>query len=344
MQIRQGEKKLVIAVDAMGGDNAPEEVVRGAMAFVEQDTAEVVLVGDETQIAGIAKSSPHWERRLHVVHAPGTVPADVSPTEAVRKHKDSSIVVAARLVKDGKAQALVSAGSTGVTMVAALMSFGRIRGVERPAIATVLPTLAGPCVVLDVGANVDSRPSHLAQFAGMGAIYAERVLDIKNPRVAVLSNGEEEAKGNELVVAAHQRIKEDKRLNFIGNLEAREVFSGTADVLVCDGFVGNVVLKLTEGMASALFALLRQGVNENVRSRLGGLLLRPALKGIWNKMDYTEYGGALLLGVSGVCVISHGASNAKAISNAVRVAKESVEGGVTQMIANMSDEQVVTEP
>lgn len=328
----------------MGGDNAPTEVVRGAMSFVEQDAIEVVLVGDEDQIAAIAKRSPQWERRLHVVHAPGAVPMNVSPTEAVRKHKDSSIVVATRLVREQKADAVVSAGSTGVTMVAALMALGRLRGVERPAIATVLPTLAGPCVILDVGANVDSRPSHLAQFAGMGSIYAERVLGISRPRVGILSNGEEEGKGNELVVAAHEMIKSDVRLNFIGNIEGREIFSGNVDVLVCDGFVGNVVLKLTEGIASALFSLLRQGIDQNLRSQMGGLLLKPALKGIWHKMDYTEYGGALLLGVSGVCVISHGASNAKAIHNAIRVAKESVEGGVTQMIANMSEERVVSEP
>lgn len=327
----------------MGGDNAPAEIVRGAMAFVEQSTAEVVLVGDENVIAPLASGSAQWEKRLHVVHANERLSLHIPPTEAVRKQRDSSIVVATRLVREGQADAVVSAGSTGVTMVAALMALGRIRGVERPAIGAVVPTLAGPCIILDVGANVDSRPSHLVQFAGMGSIYAERVLAIPRPRIGLLSNGEEEGKGNELVVATHEKLKQDPRLNFIGNIEGRDVFDGKADVLVCDGFVGNVVLKLTEGMSGAIFSLMRQGIEENLRSRIGGALLQPALKGIIQKMDYTEYGGALLLGVSGVCIIAHGTSNAKAIHNAIRVAQESVEAGVMQTITKMSEERVVSE-
>lgn len=329
----------------MGGDRAPEEIVRGAIEFVEQDDSgtEVVLVGDENLVAPLASSSKHWNRRIHLVHAPERIGMGESPSAAVRKYKESSILVAARQVKEGRAQALVSAGSTGVTMMAALKVFGRLRGVERPAVATVVPTLEGPCVICDVGANVDCRPSHLVAFAQMASVYAERILGISHPRVGLLSNGEEEGKGNELVVSAHVRLKELSDLNFIGNVEGREIFAGQTDVVVCDGFVGNVVLKLTEGLASAFLTMVRQGASQGVRTKLGAALFKPALRDIKERMDYTEYGGALLLGASEVCVISHGSSNAKAIRNAIRVAKEAVESGVTQTIAEISKDQVVTE-
>lgn len=332
---------MKIAVDAMGGDNAPEDIVRGAMAFVEQHKNEVILIGDENKIAQIARTSPHWEKRLHVCHAPAVASATLSPTEVIRKQKDSSIVVAARLVKEGEANALVSAGNTGVTMVAALMTLGRIRGIDRPAIATAIPTKAGPCVVLDVGANADSRPNHLAQFAVMGSVYAERVLGVSSPKIALLSNGEEDEKGNEVVIAAHQRIKDNNHINFVGNIESRDIFDGNIDVLVCDGFVGNVVLKLAEGMAKTLFDMLKDSVQQSTRTRIGGALLRPALRDVWHSMDYTEYGGALLLGISGVCVIAHGSSNAKAIHNAIRVATESVHGEVPEMIAKLNEQRAV---
>lgn len=334
---------MKIAVDAMGGDHAPHEIVEGALRFVAQHEAEVILVGDESTIEPLARKSPHWQERLRVQHASETALPSLSPTEAFRKQRDSSIAVAARLLKEGRADAVVSAGNTGLTMVSALMTIGRIRGVERPAIATVVPTLKDPCVLLDVGANVDSRPNHLLQFALMGSVYSERVLGVKRPRVGLLSNGEEPEKGNEVVVAAHAKMRDDPRLNFIGNVEGRDVFAGKADVLVCDGFVGNVVLKLAEGMADTLFHLLRTAVGTNFRSRLGGALLKPTLRNMRGKLDYTEYGGALLLGVPGVFVIAHGASNAKAISNAIRVAKEAVEGQVTQLIAMLSEERVVSE-
>lgn len=337
---------MKIALDAMGGDQAPEEIVRGAAMFLDDaasNDVEVVLVGDEASVRPLAQASPEWGRRLHVVHAPQRIAMDVAPTEAVRHYKESSIVVAAGLVRQGEADALVSAGSTGVTMVAALRAFGRIRGVERPAVATVVPTLKGPCVLCDVGANSDCRPSHLVAFAQMGSVYAEQILQIPKPKVALLSNGEEENKGNELVVSAHSKLKECTGLNFIGNVEGRDIFHGDADVVVCDGFVGNIVLKLTEGLASAFGEMVRHGAQQSLRTKIGALLFKPALAELKRRTDYTEYGGALLLGASQVCVIAHGSSNAKAIKNAIGVAKEAVTTGVTQIIARISQDQVVTE-
>ena len=222
-------------------------------------------------------------------------------------------------------------------MACSLLEWGRIKGIERPAISTILPTLDGACIMLDVGAQVDCRPSHLAQFALMGSLYAERVLGIPRPKVGLLNNGEEEGKGCELVREAYPLLASIPDLNFIGNVEGRDILVGKADVVVCDGFVGNVVLKFAEGMGAVIFDLLREAIGSDTRSKVGGLLLRPALKQLWRKMDYTEYGGAPLLGIKGVCIISHGSSNEKAVKNAIRVACESVTseivGAITQRIS-----------
>lgn len=336
---------MKIALDAMGGDHAPGEIVRGAMEFLDDPAnsdVEVILVGNESEVEPLASASRHWGERLRLVHAPDRVGMDVTPTEAVRRFKEASIVVAAGLVSSGEADALVSAGNTGVTMVAALRAFGRIRGVERPAIATVVPTLRGPAVLCDIGANVDCRPSHLAAFAQMGSVYAEQVLHIPKPRVALLSNGEEANKGNEVVVSAHALLKDLPGINFIGNIEGRDVFHGAADVVVCDGFIGNIVLKLTEGVAAAFGTMIREGALQSWRTKLGAWLFKPALVELKRRTDYTEYGGALLLGAARVCVISHGASNAKAIKNAIGVATEAVSKDVTQIIARLSQDRVVT--
>lgn len=322
----------------MGGDHAPGAIVEGAALAVAAYDCEVVLVGDEEQVAPLASKSPHWQRRLHLLHASQTIPMAAVPTDAIRKYKDASIVVATRLVKEGRADAVVSAGNTGVAMVAALLGLGRVPGVERPAIGAILPTLKGACIMVDAGANVDPRPSHLQQFGQMGSIYAERVLKIQRPRVALISNGEEEGKGPERVQSAYERLKSDPAIHFVGNVEGRGMLAGDADVLVCDGFVGNVVLKFAEGMASVVFHLLKESIHRDLRSRLGGALLRPALKDLWSRMDYAEYGGAPLLGVAGVSIISHGASDAKAIKNAIRVAKESAEQRVTEAIGQLSRE------
>lgn len=322
-----------IAVDAMGGDHAPKEIVRGAELAVAEYGCEITLIGREDRVVPLARHSPHWEKRLHFVSASDEIAMDAIPTEAVRKQKDAPIVVAARLVKEKQAAAMVSAGNTGVTMVAALLGLGRIKGIERPAIGTALPTERGACLVLDVGANADCRPNHLVQFGLMGSSYAECVLGIEKPRVALLSNGEEAGKGNELVLQTYGRLQEEPSLHFIGNIEGRDIMKGKADVLVCDGFTGNIVLKLAEGLSDTLFGLLRQSVLENIRSRLGGLLLKPAFKQIGGRLDYTEYGGAPLLGINGVCIIAHGSSNAKAIKNGIRVAMEAVQTDLPGVIA-----------
>lgn len=328
-----------IAVDAMGGDHAPAEIVKGAELAVAELGCEVTLVGDESQVLPYVKDSPHLGKRLHLVHASEAIPMDASPTDALRKYKEASITVALGLVARGEASAVVSAGNTGVAMMAALKVLGRVPGIERPAIGSVLPTLTGSTLLIDVGANVDCRPSHLHQFGLMGAAYAQRILGIRRPRVALLSNGEEEGKGNDLVVQAYQRLRAEPAIHFIGNIEGRDIMAGGADVVVCDGFIGNVILKFAEGMARALFDILKQGIQSDFRSKMGGLLLKPTLRKIWRQMDYTEYGGAPLLGVDGVCIIGHGSSNAKAIKNGIRVAREAVEANLPAVIGSLVQAQ-----
>ena len=320
-----------VAVDAMGGDHGPEVVVEGVVQAVRDFPVEVILVGDEARVQAALKAKGRHDA-ISIVHASDVVAMGAHPVEAVKRQKDSSIVVACRLVKEGQAHAVVSAGSTGAAMASSLLQWGRVKGIERPAIGTVLPSRTGRCLLLDAGAQVDCRPKHLAQFAVMGSIYAERVLGIERPKVGLLNIGEEETKGNDVVLEAYAQLKELRNINFIGNVEGRDILPGNVDVVVCDGFVGNVVLKFAEGMAAAIFDLLKESINGDGRSRLGGFLLRPSLKRLWKRMDYTEYGGAPLLGVKGVSIISHGSSNAKAIRNAVRVAREAVAGRIVEAI------------
>jgi glycerol-3-phosphate acyltransferase PlsX len=332
---------LKIAVDAMGGDYAPEQIVKGALLAVDECDCDVILVGQKDRIYSLVQDSPHLNKRVHIVHAPDNIPMDASPTDAVRKGKNSSIVVAANLVKQKQASALVCAGNTGVAMVAALLNMGRIEGVERPAIGIVIPTLTGTSLLIDAGANAECRHTHLFQFARMGAIYANTILGKNNPKVGLVSNGEEDSKGNELVLHTNEMLRKSD-LNFIGNIEGRDLLTGKADVLVTDGFVGNIILKSIEGTVGSFLSLLKSAVSQNVFTKIGGLLLKPGLKGILNKMDHTEYGGAPLLGINGVCIISHGSSNAKAIKNAIKVAKQSVEIQLTEIIAQgMKSERMV---
>lgn len=323
----------------MGGDNAPEAVVAGAVEAAEQLGVEVVLVGERGRILPLVESHDLYGRLIHVQHASETVGMDAHPTEAVRRQKDSSIVVATRLVKEGECDAVVSAGNTGVTMVASLMAFGRIAGIGRPAIGTVIPMPKAASILVDAGANVDSRPPHLVQFALMGSIYAERVLGVESPRVGLLSNGEEESKGTEVVVEVHRRLRELSGIHFIGNVEGRDILPGKADVIVCDGFVGNIVLKLMEGLGQGIVDILQEALRSSLPAMAGGLLAKPALKKLWKRLDYAEYGGAPLLGLQKMCIISHGSSNAKAIRNAVRVARESVERDVIPAIAARAGEE-----
>ncbi|NMB15614.1 MAG: phosphate acyltransferase PlsX [Firmicutes bacterium] len=319
-----------IAVDAMGGDYAPDELVKGS-ALAAQEGIEVILVGNTEQL------EPLWDEvgrlpQLTIHHAPEVITMDDHPVEAVRKKRQSSLVQTIELVKKGQAGGAVSAGNTGATMAAALLLLGRLPGVLRPAIGSPMPTRKGMSIILDAGANVDCRPQHLAQFAIMGSLYASTVLGISSPKVALLNIGEEESKGCELTLAAHALLKEAGAVNYIGSIEGRDISTGRADVIICDGFVGNIILKFAEGLAEALFAQLKEEMGRNLRGIAGGWLLLPHLRSIVRRLDYTEYGGAPLLGVDGTCIIAHGSSNAKAILNAIRVAAQAVETSLTEKI------------
>ncbi|HHY09706.1 MAG TPA: phosphate acyltransferase PlsX, partial [Firmicutes bacterium] len=305
----------VIAVDAFGGDFAPEQIVEGALR-AGAEGIKVALTGDEKRLKSLVGGKTGSEN-IEIVHAPEVILMEEAPVEAVRTKKDSSLVAAARLVKNKKAGALVSAGSTGATMAAALFVIRRIKGVARPAITSLMPTLKGVSLIVDVGANVDCRPNQLVQFAQMGSIYAKEVLKVPNPRVGLLNVGHEPGKGNRLTQEVYPLLQETS-LNFVGNIEGREISRGDIDVIICDGFVGNIVLKFAEGLSEALFGMLKEEFTSGVISTLAALMLKPGLSRIKKRVDYTEYGGAPLLGVNGVVIIAHGGSNAKAIYNAIR--------------------------
>jgi glycerol-3-phosphate acyltransferase PlsX len=320
-----------VAVDAMGGDHAPGEIVAGAVCAARELGAEVILVGPTERLAAELRNAGAGGLPVRVEEAPEVIEMAEAPAMALRKKRRASVVVAVDLVRRGEADAMVSAGNTGAAMAAGLLTLGRIEGIDRPAIAAVLPTLRGRAIMLDVGANVDCRPKHLLQFALMGSVYASRVLGVATPRVGLLSNGAEETKGNEAVIRAAELLRQCG-LHFIGNVEGREFFDGIADVVVCDGFVGNVVLKFGEGLALGIFTLLREELSRGLLVRLGVALARPRLRALARRMDYTEYGGAPLLGVNGICIISHGSSRAKAIRNAVALAIESRRSRIVDAI------------
>ncbi len=323
---------MKIALDAMGGDYAPKETVMGAVEAVRELGAEVILVGREDELKQLLQGINLHGLKLEIVHASETIAMDEHPANAVKKKKDSSLAVANRLVKEGVASAVISAGNTGAAMASSLLTLGRIPGIDRPAIASPMPTRTGVSVLLDAGANADCEAEYLLQFAIMGSIYAEKVLGLSNPRVGLLSIGEEASKGNKLTVEAHQLLSKSN-LNFIGNIEGRDIHQGACEVIVCDGFVGNVVLKLSEGLASVFMGQIKEAVSANVVSMVGAALIKNSLRQLKAKMDYTEYGGAPLLGLNGVSMISHGSSNAKAIKNAVRAARKTVEEGVIEKIS-----------
>ncbi len=309
----------------MGGDNAPGAIIEGAILACRELAVPIILVGDEYLIREELDRHPGADQLpLTIHHASQRVAMDEAPSQVVRRKRDSSIWVATELVKAGKASAVVSAGNTGASMATALLLLGQIRGVERPAIAALLPTLFGPCLLLDVGANVDCKPHHLLQFAIMGHIYVGGLLGRATPKIGLLSIGEEETKGNELTKEAFKLLRESQ-LNFIGNVEGRDIYAGGADVVVCDGFIGNVTLKVSEGLASTILKLLRREIAAARWGKLGYLFLRPAFGRFQKRVDYAEYGGAPLLGVNGVSIICHGRSSARAIKNAIRVALECVQ-------------------
>ena len=321
-------RALRIAVDGMGGDFAPEQAVLGAAEATQDLGVDVVVVGLPDRVQRLLDAHP----RLRFVPASQVVDMRDHPGQAVRSKTDSSISVCARLCKSGEVSAWVSAGNSGAIMAAALLIQGRIRGVDRPALGTILPTAAEPAYFLDVGANVDSRPEFLVQFAQMGAIYAEEVLGRADPSVALLSNGEEEGKGDERVRDASVRLKRDGHVRFIGNVEPKDVLSGRADVVVADGFVGNIAIKMAEATADLVFRTMRNEIPRTLTGKAGGLLIRSGVGRIRARMDWREFGGAPLLGIEGIAVVAHGRSDARAMKNAIRVAKQAVEANLVGKI------------
>ncbi len=307
-----------VAVDAMGGDNAPAEVIKGAVRAVNEDKrVSVVLVGKEQVILEQLQQYTYDKERITVVHAEEEITNEEAPVMAVRRKKDSSIVKAMTLVKNNEADAFVSAGSTGAVLVGAQLIVGRLPGVERPPLAPLLPTAKGVSLLIDCGANVDARSSHLVQFAKMGSVYMEHVIGIKNPRVAIVNIGAEEEKGNALVKETFPLLKNCNEINFIGSIEAREIPAGYADVVVCEAFVGNVILKLYEGMAKTLMGKIKEGMMSTLRSKIGALLVKPALKETLKDLDSSQFGGAPMLGLKGLVVKSHGNSKSDEIKNSI---------------------------
>ncbi|WP_457680888.1 phosphate acyltransferase PlsX [Thermovibrio sp.] len=322
-----------VVLDAMGGDFAPQVPVMGAVQAAKELSVKVILTGKEELLKRELSKYSYPKSLIEVVNAPEAISMDEQPSKALKK-RNSSLHVGLRLVKEGKADAFVSAGNTGAVMAVSLFTVGRVKGVERPAITAILPNLTGYTFLLDVGANVDCKPFHLLQFAVMGSTYAKYVLKEREPRVGLLNIGEEEGKGNELTKEAYKLLKaaRSKGLNFIGNAEGRDIYSGKFDVIVCDGFVGNVCLKLSESLAKILAKILREEIEKHFISKLGALTLKPAIKGFKRRIDYAEIGGAPLLGVNAPVIISHGSSNAKAIKNAIKTATEFVESSLNEHI------------
>lgn len=318
-----------IAVDGMGGDRAPEQIVLGAAQAAQDFGLDLTVVGQPGQVQTLVDS----HLGLTFVPASQVIGMDEHPAQAVRSKPDSSLAVCARLCKDGAVDAWVSAGNSGAIMAAALFLQGRIRGVDRPTLGTILPARDRPCYFLDVGANVDSRPDFLVQFARMGAVFAEQVLDRRPPRVGLLANGEEDSKGDELVREVHRRLREEAvGFEFAGNVEPPEVVAGRVDVVVTDGFVGNVTIKMGEATADLIMGILREEIPRTLRGKIGGLLIRPSVDRIRRRLDWREFGGAPLLGIDGVAVVAHGRSDARAMRSAVGVAKQAVEAGLVEKI------------
>jgi len=326
-----------IVVDAMGGDNAPGEIVAGALMAVGGLGVEVILVGQPDAIRSEMQGTTEI-KGLHIVDAPDVIEMDEHPTEAVKAKPRSSMNVGLSLIREGKADAFVTAGNTGAGMAAALLTLGRVKGIGRPALATIFPTGEGRVtMLLDVGANADCRPIHLVQFAYMGAAYMERVFRVASPRVGLLSIGEEDSKGNQLTIEVNQALRAS-RLNFIGNIEGKDLTRGICDVAVMDGFTGNVVLKTAEGMAEMLFTEIKNAVELTPWNKAAGLVLMSELRKVKRRLDYAEYGGAQLIGVEGIVVIGHGRSNARAVFSAIRAARDAVDNKVLDTLREVAKE------
>jgi len=330
-----------VALDAMGGDYAPAVTIEGAIETVNDfEGIDVILVGDENSIKRELDSKRYLPNRISIKHASQVVGMDEAPAAAIRKKRDSSIGRAIELVKNGEADAMVSAGHSGVVMATALLFLRTSPGVDRPAIATIMPTLKAPFVLIDAGANLYCKPENLYQFGLMGSAYCSAIFGRTEAKVALLSIGEEDTKGNELTKESFKLLKKAD-INFIGNVDGKDIFTGIADVIVCDGFTGNVVLKISEGLADAIVKILKREIAEQSAGRIAYLLMKSALISFKKKTDYDEYGGAPLLGINGTCIISHGRSSAKAIKNALRVAADFSEKRVYEVIASKIEKGMV---
>ncbi len=326
-----------VVLDAMGGDNAPAEIVKGALAALsDSPSIKVTLCGKEDVIKAELEGKQYPKDRLFIENADEVITTEEAPVMAIRRKKDSSIVKGMNLVKSGQADAFVSAGSSGAILVGGQLIVGRIKGVERPPLAPLIPstTEKGVSLIIDCGANVDARSSHLVQFAKMGSIYMEHVLGVKNPRVAIVNIGAEEEKGNMLVKETFPLLKNCPDINFIGSIEAREIPNGGADVIVCEAFVGNVILKMYEGVGRMMLSTIKGALMSGIRGKIGGLLIKPSLKGVMKTFDATEYGGAPLLGLNGLVVKVHGNATEKEISNAIRQCEMFKDQNISQRIAD----------
>lgn len=325
-----------IAVDAMGGDRGPQEVARGVIAAAQQDSHHYFLVGDPDLLNPVLSASRPHPKNVEIVRASEVIEMREQPTTAFKRKPNASIVVAARLVKEKQADGLVSIGNTGAAMAVSMLTLGRIKGIDRPAIAAPIPTSKGTVVLLDAGATVDCDPNNLYEFAVMGTVYSEKIFGVERPRIGLLANGEESSKGNDLVKRTHalfqQAAIDNPHFDFVGNVEGRDVFRGAADVIVCDGFIGNVFLKTGEGTAEMLLQMLKNELTSSVWLRTLSAPLRPALRRVRKHIDYAEHGGAPLLGVNGICVIGHGRSGAYAIVNACRVAEQAIQQNMLETI------------
>lgn len=331
-----GATRARIAIDAMGGDHAPAEIITGALRAREELDVEILLVGDPQQIKSHLPQQTNFGQ-LEIVASEGTIEMHEEPLSGIKRKPKASINVAMDLVKQQRADAVVSAGHSGAAMAAGLLRLGRLKGIDRPAIGAVLPTIASkPVIILDVGANVDCRPKFLEQFALMGSIYSQYVLGVDEPKVGLLNIGEESCKGNELAIRTYELLEKNPRVSFIGNAEGRDVLSGRFDVIVCDGFTGNVLLKFAEAVGEVLLQILREELPQGLRGQIGTAILKPNLKRIKQRVDHAEHGGGLLLGVAGVCIISHGSSQAPSVFNAIRLAKEAIDHQVLEHISSQN--------
>jgi len=333
-----------IAVDAMGGDYAPKEIIDGAIIAQQKYGIDIDLVGDRHKISNyLSQHRINEHEALRIVEAEGEIDMHEEPLDGLRKKPRSSIAVTMEQVKQGKASAAVAAGHTGAAMAAALLRLGRLPGIDRPAIGALMPTMIPhkPVLLLDVGANVDCRPKFLEQFAMMGVLYSQYALGVAEPKLGLLNIGEEPSKGNDLAVRVHQSLQDNPLLPFAGNAEGRDVMSGRFDVVVCDGFVGNILLKFAEGVGRVAMQILKEELPKGIHGKLGSLLLKSNFQNVKERMDADEYGGALLLGVAGVCVIAHGSSRAPSIANAIRVARDAVNNRVLERLREQTQKMQI---